>query len=36
MILLGGIDCYDDSFKDIDTMEEISSDLMISNSQKYV
>ena len=36
MILLGGVDPYDETYKDIEALEEITDDLMLLDHQKYV
>lgn len=35
MVLLGGINRYDDDYRDIETLEELSVDLMLSNHKQY-
>jgi hypothetical protein len=36
MVLLGAINKYDDDYKDIETLEELSIDLMLSDHRAYV
>ena len=36
MILLGGVDPYEETYKDVEVLEEITDDLMLLNHQKYV
>ncbi len=35
MVLLGGINRYDDNYKDIETLEELTVDLMLTKHKEY-